>query len=166
MSDDGKATRWWVYYAGNLLHAGIVEQPIDYPSEWTAPVYCQVQGTWNDTPWAHYRMFFESPGWGWNGPGSSYKGNIQMSSEVYGATAYMCSYLSFVNDLSGVWELHKIGLYSQSAGIRGILGRLADFYIKPAGVASLDCFPASGSKLWVTIKDFIVPWNGTTMLTT
>jgi hypothetical protein len=58
----------------------------------------------------------------------------------------------------------RIGLFLSTAGVRGRAAYIPDLYWanghETYGMGQGDSFPASGSRQWVKIGMFLIPWNG------
>jgi hypothetical protein len=170
-SSDGKGTRWFAYYNHYILCGGFIDRVEDAASGWATPNIFQWGG--NNFGSARYPFSKEGQMYASYSDPAQYpyamhgtiKGHAWLSTEGYGNVGYLCNWIPFRNEISGKWDFTKVGVWSATAGMRGILGRMADIYVKPSLLSVGTSFPEDGSRIWMSVCDFILPWNGTELVT-
>jgi len=164
-SADGKGTRWMVWFNNYVLFNGFIESLENPVANWTSPNYFQInQQALGGAryPFSKDGMMYNNVGWVMQG---ATKGNGYCTSEGYGNVGYLHDWLPFRNEISGKWDFSRVCVMSLSAGMRGVLGRIADFYTKPAPLPNAYSIPETGTRQWVVVGEFLVPWNGSELLT-
>jgi hypothetical protein len=165
MSDDGECTRIVIYIQGTVTGYWCFEKPANPVPEWTTPYFACVLGTSNITvDQTTYASFYDSANILSYFAGDAV--SMYMSGEGF-ASAAAGEYLTNAGQLTNNWSAGSMGLISTTSPFRGRNGEVFDLrwgFKSTAG--EVRYFPADGSKTFVQISDFILPWDGTTLLLT
>jgi hypothetical protein len=167
-SDDGQCTRFYVCntYQGKVVTNFSFEKP-RYPiSTWTNPWFGISNGSGvrtssaltyallNDVATAKFRQSSINA--------SAFMGSLFCISSCVGEQAAG----GVPNDVSNDYPFYGIKMYSETLGVRGLVGVPFDLYIGPTTLTNGDQFDASPSYLWAYLESLIIPWNGTVIQTT
>lgn len=166
-SNDGTVTRFTCCYNGSYKGMMGFEKPINAPVEWTSAsfAYCDWAGRsyWN----AYYNFdWYDRQG---------YKGYISGSSVVFDLVSEATSQggpsnfvnrmmLTTVDKLSNEFPFYPLGLYCNTSGRYGYQGDFVDlWHITNYFVTEVAVFPSDGSRQFVKMGAYILPWDGSSI---
>lgn len=82
---------------------------------------------------------------------------------VYGEDQGSSAYVPGANQISGEYDLARVGLFSfRQTGTNGFHGRMPDLYFSQDTLSDGDTFPGDGTKTRVSLGGYVLPWNGST----
>lgn len=82
-----------------------------------------------------------------------------MTGEAYNGT--LVSSVSAVSDINSEWPLSPVGLYCNTAGVKGRLGYMADIWWGATStVTSGDTYPDDTTRQFVQFGNMVFPWDG------
>ncbi len=73
--------------------------------------------------------------------------------------------MNFANDFNSLSPMLPLGIFCVSgSGVRGRHGLVPDLYCGSTNIATGATYPGDGSKQFLQIDHFIIPWNGSVPL--
>ena len=90
---------------------------------------------------------------------------VYLTGEAYNGS--LVSSVSAVSDINSAWLFSPVGLYCNTAGVKGRLGYISDIWWgASSGVGSGDTYPDDTTRQFVQFGNMVFPWNGTTPVMT
>lgn len=171
-STDGLVTMVVICHAGNATgfwYFGRASQPV---TGWTMPVLGAVWGDDGIPPIAGPSIDIMHMGTLSDATNphalirqGSTNGKIYATCEAFGTGSLGTSSptireILVANEISGTWQLPRIGLASRATGVRGVHGRLFDVSWAPEVRQTGEGYPNDGTRTRMTFGDILIPWNG------
>lgn len=163
-STDGNCTRVFTFYQNFCTGFWIIDKPKAPRTGWSTPVISSIYSTGSvgvDVPIiANYFVHLAGRLKGrFSGAFSSEMSSLGTSS----AGALLSQVINTVNAISGDLDFYDLYFYSLTASNVGTHGRFFDLWLgQVAPPNTADTYPSGGSKDFLQLGDFVVPWNGST----
>jgi hypothetical protein len=174
MSSDGECTRIAIFIANVVTGFWAFEKPKNPTTGWTDPYFAVIRGESNvGISNATYTMYYD---------------NARMLGKYSGADTTMFLTgegtindalgeatnpgfttpvgLQTPNQLDGTYTACEMGIASQTATFQGHHGNVFDMWWGFSLTQTGRYYPEGGTKAFVQIDDFIMPWDGSTLIRT
>lgn len=164
MPTDGSAFRALVYKANLLESFFQYETPISTTTGWTGPMV----GVGLSLSLLQKPTFSDVAGGAFayqgKGPNTPFFMSFELTAEGSGSSGAVCQIQTTANGIDGSWPFSTIGIYSNTSNNVGLHGRLVDCWFGSVTRNTGDMYPLTGASQFVTIGNFIWPWDGTATL--
>lgn len=174
MSTDGECTRIAIFISNVITGYWTFEKPKNPTTGWTDPYFAVIRGESNTSvSQATYTMYYD---------------NARMLGKYSGVdTAMFLTGEGTINDalgeatnpgfttpvglqapnqLDGTYTACEMGIASQTATFQGHHGNVFDMWWGFSLTQTGRYYPEGGTKAFVQIDDFIMPWDGSTLIRT
>ena len=166
-STDEKAFRFFVRSdAGSMGNLSFfIQEPSNTPDLWTDPLIWGISGsTSTDVAWTFGNYYQNKTSLNTRVNGVMTFG-MYLTGEGLGSADYPAPGYSVVSpcDLSSDagYLICPMGLVGTDVGIRGSNGRVDDMWWAPVAMTNGDTVMVSGSRDFIAMADFLLPWNNT-----
>jgi len=160
LSTDGSIFRLFNFNGNSQSAVMILEKPVSSSAGWSIPAIGAMS---NDV--SSYGNLFGNTNYNITGRGPSGTMLFGLTTESYGASA-LGQVMTAADGIDGGFPFTSIGIYSPTVGMTGEHGRLTDIWFGTTVANDGDTYPNDATKQFVTIGDIILPWDGSTLVTT
>lgn len=174
MSSDGECTRIAIFIANVVTGYWAFEKPKNPTTGWTDPYFAVIRGSFNtNVSHASYAMYFDAAVvlGRYSGQDTTmfFTGEGIFNDAIGEATtAGFTTPLGCQtqNQLDNTYIASQMGLASQTSTFNGHHGNVFDQWWGILFVQNGRYYPEGGTKAFVQIGDFILPWDGSTLIRT